>query len=55
VRPTILTKDGTERLYRMKLALSNKEPLRRAGGSIEFWEVDGSKVISVVVGKDCST
>ena len=56
VRPTILTKDGTERLYRAKLALAPRgdEPLTQAHGSVEFWKIDRSKVkISVVAGKDC--
>ncbi len=56
VRPTILTKDQNERLYRMKLAIDprGEEPLAQAHGSIEFWQVDRSKVkITVVDGEDC--
>jgi hypothetical protein len=56
VRPTILTKDQNERLYRMKLAIDprGEEPLAQAHGSIEFWKVDRSKVkITVVDGEDC--
>lgn len=56
VRPTILTKDQNERLYRMKLAIDprGEEPLAVAHGSIEFWQIDRSKVkIAVVDGEDC--
>ena len=55
--PRILTKDGNERPYRMKLTeVSRDEPLSQAHGDIEFWDLDPSKVsISVVAGKDCGT
>jgi hypothetical protein len=55
LRPTILTNDGNESLYRMNLALLGNEPLR-AHGDLEFWKLDPNKVrISVVTGKDCGT
>jgi len=55
VRPTILTKDGDERAYRMNLALKlQNEPLTRTHGDIEFWRIDRSRVdLKVVAGKSC--
>jgi hypothetical protein len=57
LRPTILTKDGNERAYRMNLALRlGNEPLTRAHGTIEFWHVNRSEIdIQVVAGKNCGT
>jgi hypothetical protein len=60
--PTILTKDGDERLYRADFPLSPlrlaNDPLvvnhaERGKGSVEFWRVDRSKVAVKQVSTDC--